>query len=111
MAGTYRPIDRGMDSRTERLVAWLLRSVAGAMTFAGTSALVAAVPLFLFADMAGEFRSIGVIVLQIAGLFVAGGIASRYLLGARAPILPGERATAAHGQEPGSDGWLTALGV
>ena len=101
----------GMDSRTERLVAWLVRSVAGAMTFAGTSALVAAVPLFLLADMAGELRSIGFIVLQIAAVFVTGGIAARYLLRARAPILPGERATAADSQQPGSDGWLTALGV
>src|SRR5688572_30397453 len=68
MTGTFRPIDPDMDSRTERLVAWLLRSVAGAMTFAGTSALIAAVPLFLFADMAAELRAIGVIVLQIAAV-------------------------------------------
>lgn len=100
----------GMDSRTERLVAWLLRSVAGAMTFSGTSALVAAVPLFLFGRANGEVRSIGGIVLQIAGVFVSGGIAAGYLLRATAPVLPGERATAADGQRAG-DGWLTALGV
>ena len=99
-----------MDSRTERLVAWLLRSVAGAMTFAGVSALIAAVPLFLFANMAGVLRPVGGIVLQIAAVFVTGGIAARYLLGARAPILPGERATAAGGERAG-DRWLTALGV
>jgi hypothetical protein len=108
--GTYRPIHPGMDSRTERLVAWLLRSVAGAMTFAGTSALVAAVPLFLFADMAGALRTIGWIVLQIATVFVTGGIAARYLLGTAVPILPGERAAVTDSDDAGH-GWVTALAV
>ena len=107
----HRPADTsGMDSRTERLVAWLLRSVAGAMIFAGSSALVAAVPLFIFGSMAGELHSIGGIVIQIAAVLVTGGIAARYFLGARTPILPGERATAAGGERAG-DSWLTALGV
>jgi hypothetical protein len=79
------------------------------MTFAGTSAVIAAVPLFLFANGEGGLRSIGSIILQIAAVFVTGGIAARYLLGARVPILPGERSTAADSQQPGGDGWLTAL--
>jgi hypothetical protein len=111
MDGRPRADNIGMDSLTERLVACLLRAAASAMTFAGAAALIATVPVLGFASAAPEIRAIGAIVLQIAAVFLAAGIAARFLGRFGASMLPHERPTAAGSQRPGGNGLLSALAI
>ena len=97
-----------MDSVLERVIAWLLRSAAGVMLFAGVAIFIAAVPVYGFVTDAPLLRAIGAILLQIGGaLLLAGGLA-RVLLRQRGR-LPNERVIVTVDRRPPVGGWLTAL--
>jgi len=95
----------------ERLVAWLLGSAATAMLIAGVAMLVAAIPTWPMTAGAEAPRAIVVIVMQMGTVLVVGGLASKYFLRRRAPMLPNERVTVAEDQRPSLGGWLTVLAL
>jgi len=61
-----------MDTPTDRLILWLLRSLAGARLFAGVSVLVAGVPVFGRLSGTPLADAIAGILFQIAEL--SGGV-------------------------------------
>jgi len=95
----------------ERLVAWLLRSVATACLMAGVAMLVAAVPAWPMAAGTEDPRAIVVVLMQMGGLLLAGGIATKYLLRGGAPVLPNERVTIPEDQRPPLGGELAVLAL
>lgn len=99
-----------MDSVPERLIAWLLRGIAGVMLFGGAASLVAAVPASSLLTDAPVLRAIGAHVLQIGGGFLAAGAIAKVLLRPRG-VLPNERVTAEGDQRPPVGGWLIAVCV
>ena len=80
------------------------------MLFGAVAMLLAGIPAFamLSADVP---RAIAGILLQIAAVFLVGGIAAAYLSHAHRTLLPNEQVTTAANQRPAVGGWLTALGV
>ena len=88
-----------METVPERLVAWVLRSTAGLILFAGGAILVAAVPLFTFMTESPLLRAIATILLQLGGALLAGGIAAKVFL-RRGPLLANERVSAADHRPP-----------
>lgn len=97
-----------MDSVPERLLAWLLRSVSGAILSAGVAIFIAAVPVYGFVTDAPLLRALGAILLQIGGALLVAGTLARVLLRQRSR-LPNERAIATEEQRPSVGGWLTVL--
>lgn len=100
-----------MDTVPERLVAWLLRSVASAMLFAGIAMLLAGGATFGMLSGEGVLHAIAVVLLQIGAGFVVTGAAATWLSQSRTPLLPNESATIADGQRPPIGGWLVLLAV
>jgi hypothetical protein len=100
-----------MQKPTDRLMAWVLRTFATAMLFAGASMLVAAVPSFSLLSESPVARTIASIFLQIGVVFVVGGGAAIYLSRQRGLLLPNERAAVADGDRPAIGGWLIALAI
>ena len=99
-----------MGTVSERLIAWVLRAIARAMTFAGISMLPAGVPLYaLLRSESAELRAIGVTLLQLGGVLIATGIVARYFLRSDHRSLPNERTTIAEEQRPTVGGWLMGL--
>ena len=92
----------------ERVIGWFLRTIARAMLFGGIAMLLAAIPMFslLSSDVP---RAIAAVLLQVAGLFLLGGVAATYLSHARGTLLPNERVMTAADQRPAVGGWLMAL--
>ena len=95
-----------MDTVPERLVAWLLRSVARAVLFAGTSMLLAGGATFGMLSDEGVFGAIAVILLHVGAGFALTGAAAIWLSQSREPLLPNESATIANSQRPPVSGWL-----
>src|SRR5688572_29823394 len=98
-----------METVPERLVAWVLRSAAGLMLFAGVAILTAAVPLFAFLTESPVFRAIATILLQLGGALFAGGIGAKVLL-RRGQLLANERVSAG-GHRPPLSSLLFACGL
>ena len=88
-----------METVPERLVAWVLRSAAGLMLFAGVSIFIAAIPLFAFLTESPAPRAIATVLLQLGGSFLAGGIAAKVFLG-RGQLLANERVSAGEHRPP-----------
>ena len=100
-----------MDKPTDRFVLWVLRLVATAMTFAGASVLVAAVPTYGWLPDAPAVRAIAFILLQLGGVCVAAGLGSALLSRRRGWTFPNERVTATGAARPGVGGWLITLAL
>ena len=100
-----------MDTLTDRVAMWTLRSVARTMLFAGVSVLVAGVPLFGMFPGTPVTKAIASVMFQLSGVFVAAGAAAMYLSRAPAAGLPNERATASAAETPRVGGWLIALAL
>jgi hypothetical protein len=100
-----------MDTLSERFIAWFLRSIAGALLFAGISMLLPGVPLFavLPTDDLPELRLIGSRLLQLGGILLVTGLAAKYLLRSRKLPLPNEQVTIADDRRPAVEGWLLVL--
>lgn len=96
-----------MDTVLERVITWSLRSVAGAMLFAGVAIFIAAVPVYGFVTDAPLLQA-GAILLQIGGALLAAGFVARMLLRQRGH-LPNERVVVTDNERPRVGGWLTAL--
>ena len=99
-----------MSTVAERIIGWFLRAIARAMLFGGVSMLLAAIPAFglLSSDVP---RAIAGILLQVAGVFLVGGVGAAYLSHAHRALLPNEQLTTAANQRPAIGGWLMALGL
>jgi len=100
-----------MDTLTDRVAMWTLRSVGTAMLFAGVSGLVAGVPLFGMFPGTPVTKAIASVMFQLSGVFVSAGAAAMYLSRASATGLPNERATASAAEAPRVGGWLIALAL
>jgi hypothetical protein len=99
-----------MDTLTERLVTWLLRSAAGVMLFAGAAIFIGAVPVYRMLTDAPVLRAIGAILLQIGGALLAAAVLARFLLRQRGR-LPNELGSVVDNQRPPIGGWLIAVVV
>src|SRR6185503_14224151 len=100
-----------MSTVSERLIGWLLGSIARTELSAGAAIFVACVPVFtLFSDTTVA-RAIAGILMQVGGAFVVAGATSAYLSRSRRWLLPNERVTTAANGRPAVGGWLMALGV
>jgi len=98
-----------MDTLFERLIAWLLRSVATAMLFAGVAMLLAGIPLFtLLRSNSDPVRQIAGTLLQLGVVFLVSGIAARSFLRSGARLLPNEEKTIAS-ERPAVGGWLQVM--
>ena len=98
-----------MDTLFERLIAWLLRSVATAKLFAGVAMLLAGIPLFtLLRPESDLVRQIASTLLQLGVVFLVSGIAARVFLRSGARLLPNEERTIA-GERPAVGGWLQVM--
>ena len=99
-----------MRTVAERIIGWFLRAIAKAMLFGAVAMLLAGIPAFgmLSSDVP---RAIAGILLQIAAVFLLGGVAATYLSRAHRALLPNEQATTAANQRPAVGGWLMALGL
>jgi hypothetical protein len=101
-----------MNTVVERSIAWLLRSIATAVLFAGVALLLAAIPLFALMPVdAPVLRTIGSTLLQLGGLLVVSGAVAKYLSERRRPLLPNEQVTIEEALRPRIGGWLLALAV
>jgi hypothetical protein len=100
-----------METLTARLTAWLLRLVATAMLIMGVSLLVAGVPLFGMVADTAVVRTIAGILLQLSGVFMAGGGTALYLILSPKLLLPNERTTISDAERPKPGGWLIALAI
>ena len=99
-----------MDTVPERLVAYVLRSIARAVLFAGISMLPAGMPLFvLLRSESAELRQIAVTLLQLGGVLITTGIIARYCLQPGRRSLHNEQVTIAEAQRPTVGGWLMGL--
>ena len=99
-----------MDTVSERLVEWVLRSIVRAVLFAGIAMLPAGVPLFvLLGSDSAELRLIAVTLLQLGGVLIATGLTARYFLPPGRRSLPNEQATTAEEHRPTVGGWLMGL--
>ena len=80
------------------------------MLFGGVAMLLAAIPAFglLSSDVP---RAIAGVLLQVAAVFLVGGVGATYLTHSRAAFLPNERVTTGANQRPPLGGWLLALGL
>ena len=94
----------------EVIIGWFLRAIARAMLFGGVAMLLAGIPAFgmLSSDVP---RAIAGVLLQVAVVFLLGGVAAAYLSHAGRALLPNERVTTAANQRPAVDGWLMAFGA
>jgi hypothetical protein len=98
-----------MDTVTERLIAWFLRSLARAMLSAGGAMLLAGVPLFaLLRSESDLVRQIASTLLQLGIVFLVTGIAARSFLRAGARPLPNEEKTITV-EQPVVGGWLQVM--
>jgi hypothetical protein len=99
-----------MDKVHERVLAWLVGSIAGAMLSAGVAVLLAGVSLFAMLSEPSALGAIAAIVLQLGVAFVIAGAAARYLSRRRGVLLPNERVTTPDDQRQPVGGWLVAFG-
>ena len=100
-----------MEKMTDRLTAWVLRSVATVMLLGGVSVLVAGVASAGMLTESPVWRTIAGILFQVGVVFVVGGAAAVYLSRPRTPLLPNEREAMSDGERPPIGGWLIALGM
>ena len=99
-----------MDKVHERVLAWLLGSIAGAMLSAGVACLLAGVAAFTMLSEPSALGAIAAIVLQLGMAFVVAGATARYLSRRRGILLPNERVTTPADQRQPVGGWLVAFG-
>lgn len=100
-----------VDSLTDRLTLWLLRSIAAAMLVAGASMLLAGVPVAGMLAGSAVAQAIAGIFFQIGIVFIVAGGAATYLSRRRGPLLPNERPAARDISRPPLGGWLIALAI
>jgi hypothetical protein len=100
-----------MEKLTDRLTAWLLRSVATVMLLAGMSVLVAALASSGMLTGSAVARTIAGILFQLGVVFVVSGAAAMYLSSPRGLLLPNERVTTSEAERPVIGGWLIALAI
>jgi hypothetical protein len=99
-----------MDKVHERMLAWFVGAIAGAMLFAGVAVLVAGVAPFAMLSEPTSLGAIAAIVLQIGAAFVVAGATARYLSLRRGVLLPNERVTTPDDQRQPVGGWLVLFG-
>jgi hypothetical protein len=100
-----------MEGFSDRLALWVLRSIAVAMLFFGTSMLMVGVPAVSMLTESAIVRTIAELFLQIALAFIVGGAAATYLSRVRGPQLPNERPATSDVSRPPLGGWLIALTI
>ena len=100
-----------MNTPTERLTAWALRLLAGAMLLAGMAVLVAGAASSGMLTESAVVRTSAGILLQIGATFVVAGAAAIYLSRPRGLVLPNERAATTDAERPQVGGWLIALAI
>lgn len=98
-----------MERLTDRLILWVLRSVATVMLFFGVSLLVAGVPVFGMLTGSAVARTIAGLLLQLGSVFIVAGAVAIYLLRPRGLLLPNERVATPDVERPAVGGWLLAL--
>jgi hypothetical protein len=100
-----------METRTDRLTAWVLRSVATLMLLAGVSVLVAGMAAMAMSTESPVVRTIAGIIFQLGLVCVVAGAAAIYLSRPRGLLLPNERTTTTEAARPAVGGWLIALAI
>jgi Protein of unknown function (DUF2569) len=102
----------GVEEMADRFAAWVLRSVATVMLFAGASVLVAGLPVFGFLTGSAAGRRIAGILLQVGGVLVVGGATAIYLSRPQGLFfLANEQAATSETERTPLGGWLIALAI
>ncbi|HVH57584.1 MAG TPA: hypothetical protein VM791_15080 [Vicinamibacterales bacterium] len=89
----------------------IFRMLAGAMLFAGVSALLASIVALGTVAASPVLKSTSSLLLAASTVFVAGGAAARYLSRPRGWRLRNERAQTSAAERPPLGGWLILLAV
>ena len=100
-----------MEKLSDRITAWVLRSVAAVMLLGGMSVLVAGVASSAMLTQSPVARTIAGILFQLGLVFVVAGAAAIYLSRSGELLLPNEREAASDGERPAVGGWLIALAM